>query len=171
MHDKKSSVIGLSSILLVAPDALPAEVRNGYQQIVMATLDLLNMIHDQRRGRDPQNEGLGVPNSLDLMRNRGGGSDADFEDAEDAVDGLTDLMRSSDYVDGEDGFESEDEGEFETPLDNVDETIYFAEAVNSMGEEAAAAMIAQLPPEHRISMYNFLQRAERWRAEQRLHGH
>mmetsp|Transcript_4301 Transcript_4301/g.12984 ORF Transcript_4301/g.12984 Transcript_4301/m.12984 type:complete len:1030 (-) Transcript_4301:111-3200(-) len=155
IHDKKASAVGLSSILHLPPEALPAEVRAGYSQVASANIELLRLIVEQRNARDAERS----QTSLEMLRSSNGGADIDFDDGQDAEDDYTELLRQNEYDDPEDFFDPEDEGDFDSPLDDIDEVLYFAQSVKTMGEEAANNLMSLLQQDQQHAVRAFLQRA------------
>mmetsp|Transcript_20947 Transcript_20947/g.85380 ORF Transcript_20947/g.85380 Transcript_20947/m.85380 type:complete len:1027 (-) Transcript_20947:2588-5668(-) len=150
IHDKKTSVVGLSSILTLPAEALPAEVQAGFIEVITSILKLLELIAQQRNEREQEHR----RNALELLRESEASKNVEFQDNEDAEDELTSSYRH-DYDDSDDFFETEDEGDFESPLDEVDEVLYFVQSFREMTEVNMRSVMERLDQEQLNSLQTF----------------
>lgn len=157
LHDQKIVILGLTSLLKVPVAQLPPSVSQGLPTVVSALVTLQTDLAVNRKRRDEEEDE--DEEEDDTNDNEEGVLDvADDEDEDD--DGEEDLdavlrkiaalKDSGDGMYGGDSMDGEDEDEYISPVDDVDEVLFFVEVF--MGWQAAtppdvaAQISAQLAP-------------------------
>jgi len=172
VHDKKLTLLALSSLFKVSPDKLPASVRNGMNQLLHFCLVLTDRIRTQREEKATiaEKEGAGGVARSFLAANGGNfafasNSQREFEDTEDAdeddidlkylqhvaqeagidLDKLAASNPEDDDDDVDDFFDLDDEGEFDTAIDNLDEAAFFKECLSHVPVNDIQQLLKMLP--------------------------
>eukprot|EP00181_Compsopogon_caeruleus_P001285 CAMPEP_0184690216 /NCGR_PEP_ID=MMETSP0312-20130426/31095_1 /TAXON_ID=31354 /ORGANISM="Compsopogon coeruleus, Strain SAG 36.94" /LENGTH=1052 /DNA_ID=CAMNT_0027147671 /DNA_START=124 /DNA_END=3282 /DNA_ORIENTATION=+ len=168
IHDKKATCLAICAIFSLRAEEQPDTVRQAYSHLVRALVVLLQRIQEQRNehakeGERPVFEGCRIPST--------GESDVgDDEDVEDDLDndlrhligssaGATSLVNREDEM-----LEMEDEGEFETPMDDLDELLYAADVIANAASNSLQMVIPGLEDMDKQALQSILQEASRRRS-------
>jgi len=161
VHDRKTFVVGLSSLLALPVDQVVPPVKNASPQMILSCLSLIGQIDDQRRRRVTEAENPGGP-----QRNSFGGfqdNDSDVDDDQDVEDEFGKTLVQTyleQYGDDGDNMEAmEDEGDFESPLDEIDEVAVFAQCMTSSQSSCAAQGVVSLSFEQQQVLQAVITRA------------
>jgi len=152
LHDKKVCILGLSSILRVPATSLPPTLQSGMSFIVQSIMELLQDIETEKKRKeetggddedddDDEEEGI-----IDVD------DDCDEELVKEDMDDL--LAKLSQFKDG-DGWDDlfgdeEDDDEYTSPIDDVDELIFFVENFTMLQTNfpnETQALTSSFPPE------------------------
>lgn len=144
-HDKKVCILGLASLLLLPAEALPQELRLGFDQVFKVVLKLLVAYKEQlaesarkgeRSDEDGDVEDLVSDEDEDWSKDVG----EDDEEGEEVTSRRLQKLAAQasafqsrgedDDDDSEDEFT--DDEEFQTPIDDIDPFIFFTDAIKGM---------------------------------------
>ncbi|KAG2439798.1 hypothetical protein HYH02_010433 [Chlamydomonas schloesseri] len=146
-HDKKVAALGLTSLLAVPDEALPAEVRAGLPQVQAGVMRLLIALKEQQAEAEELAKHAGSDDDEEDDDDADFGEDDDDEEEdEEATKALRRGARAllGEGSDDEGGEESDDEftddEEVHTPIDPVDPYVFFADAL--------AGLQAHMPARH-----------------------
>jgi len=163
-HDMKVCILGLSSILRVPFASLPPSVAAGLPQIISALLalesefDVANKQREANEAEDDDDDGddddedgiLDVDDDLDE-----GDNDDDREDIDSVLMKLSQLREGGGTWDDLFADEEDEDSDCTSPIDDVDEVIFFVEALLALqaaNPEQAAGVTAALSPEQQQLM-------------------
>lgn len=155
LHDKKVCILGLSSILRVPATSLPPTLQSGMSFIVQSIMELLQDIETEKKRKeetggddedddDDEEEGI-----IDVD------DDCDEIDQELVKEDMDDLLaKLSQFKDG-DGWDDlfgddEDDDEYTSPIDDVDELIFFVDNFTMLQTNfpnETQALTSSFPPE------------------------
>ena len=154
LHDQKIAILGLTSLLKVPVSQLPASVGQGFSTVIEALVSLQVELRQNRQKKEEQDAAEGE--EADDDEDEGVIDVADDEDEEDdADDDLDAVLRKIAALKDEGGLfggdsEIEDEEDYISPIDDVDEVLFFVEVFMSWqsanGTDVTAAIGAQLQP-------------------------
>jgi len=141
--DRKLFVLGVMSILKVPLDKIPAGLRPHMKSLVHAAMKVLaELIQNPPAGihvsgeEDEDEEGEATEHLEELLEN--GGYDSN-EDAEDVVDDqyLAILKQLRDEADGQFGYEDDNDDDYVSLLDEVDEVEFFLGTLQNFAQAHA----------------------------------
>jgi len=178
IHDKKLTLLALSSVLRQPLEQLPESIKNGIPQLVHYCIALVEKLRSERAQRGASAEPIFRPASGLKFA---GSSERDFNDEEDADvntidDGYLERIakeagvdlgqlaaavnvEDGDGDDDEDFLNMDDEGDFESPIDDVDEAHFFANSVRSLPDSAAQSLLALMQPSDSTTLRQLLESA------------
>lgn len=142
LYDRKVTILGISSILAVPSNQWPAAFRAGFKQIFVSCLNVLRDLvrlraHKAENIEEDEEEATYDSNSLvDFVKSayekqertgEGYNSDEDIEVCPSALERTVANVDALDDVD-----ELEDEDEVTTPIDPVNEVVFFFDRLNDL---------------------------------------
>jgi len=189
-HEKKLSILALSSLLSIPLQSLPAVIQLGMKQIVETIINLQKSLDDQKTRIEEESKQQKLENSeeedlvddlpdddevqddetfTNLVRTAAKYAPVDADDDDDdEEEGNDDLDFDEDGLD--DYFDSDEEldAEFISPVDFVDEMIYFVDYMKALANSDNAnyqKLWEQLDQNHRVLFQELVVQAEVRRAE------
>mmetsp|Transcript_5295 Transcript_5295/g.7439 ORF Transcript_5295/g.7439 Transcript_5295/m.7439 type:complete len:1038 (+) Transcript_5295:129-3242(+) len=177
--DKKICILGLSALLALPFDPLPALVKQGYLQLIKAAIQVNKDLYKQREEQEKeQDEDV----DDDILGSKI--EDAEIDENEEAAEeeqqlqqlaeevqkAYQDYEQDDDDAGGLDDFddeELEDEDDYTTPIDDVDELVLFTDAMNAIGTNAVLyqSVMSQLEPQAQVDLKDIFEWAEKRKVE------
>eukprot|EP00741_Cyanophora_paradoxa_P019839 tig00000217_g19147.t1 len=174
LHDKKIAIIGLVTLLKIPASQLPAAVQAGHKHIFEAVIKLSEAIVKQRddHQKAAEEEG-GEEHDGSDPDEEDWNSDKELDDDEDEVSEKDEAYlrmleeRAKAYAEGgDDGDEldEEDDVDYSTPIDDVDELVYFADTLQELQATGVLATTS-FTPEEQARIQHLLNKAQERREE------
>ncbi|MCO5557894.1 hypothetical protein L7F22_011466 [Adiantum nelumboides] len=180
-HDKKVCVLGLASLLLLPVEALPQELRLGFDQVFKVVLKLLVAYKEQkaesaRKGENSDEDGEAEDLVSDEDEDWSGDPGDDDEEGEEVNSRRLQKLAAQasafrtrgDDEDDESEDEFTDDEDFQAPIDDIDPFIFFNDALKGMSLADPSrfhALSQSLDFQHQAMAHGVTQHAEERRKE------
>jgi len=136
---QKAAILGISSILLIPSSFLPSIISDSLQQILIQELEILEKIRVRAGLEEEVDEDEGdaraMTHSYDPSEFLDIPDDQDFVDdqEEQAIRELEQYIAGADELD--ENWSDDEEADFESPLDDVDPFVFFANCMKSFSHQ------------------------------------